>query len=117
MLLTLGVYLALTAGNGVRPFRPSLLEHAARNGLPVHYASIWYRTPDDGPPASETVCWWGDMTFHHHLWTLLSLPGFDARLHFGREPVFGCDRKQLAVDLPERVTAQLPTVTPVSRPR
>lgn len=106
-----------TAGNGVRPFRPSLLEHAARNGLPVHYACIWYRTPEDTPPASESVCWWGDMTFHRHLWTMLSLPGFEAHVHFGREPVVGRNRKQMAVELHQRVTDQLVSITPLSRPR
>ena len=37
-----------TAGHTVLPFRPALLEWAARTGHPVHYASIAYRTPASG---------------------------------------------------------------------
>jgi 1-acyl-sn-glycerol-3-phosphate acyltransferase len=89
------------------PFRPPLLESAARAGLPVWYATISYRTPDGWPPAREVVCWWADMSFGPHLLKLLGLPGFDARLVFGEQPVVESDRKLLAKRLRQEVERQL----------
>lgn len=101
-----------TAGQSVLPFRPALLEWAARTGQPVHYASVSYRTPDGCPPAHLAVCWWGEMTFGRHLAALARLPRIDASLHFGPAPIAGRDRKQLAGQLHEAVRAQfVPVVT------
>jgi 1-acyl-sn-glycerol-3-phosphate acyltransferase len=85
-----------SAGEGVLPFRPSLLASAARAGLPIHYASIGYRTRDGAPSAREAVCWWGEMPFGGHVMRLLGLSGFDARVVFGETPVAETDRKLLA---------------------
>jgi len=101
-----------TAGRSVLPFRPALLEWAARTGQPVHYASVSYRTPDRCPPAHLAVCWWGDMPFGRHLAALARLPRIDASLHFGPAPIAERDRKQLAGRLHEAVLAQfVPVVT------
>jgi 1-acyl-sn-glycerol-3-phosphate acyltransferase len=99
-------------GQRVLPFRPALLDWAARTGHPVHYASVGYRTPAGAPPAHLAVCWWGDMTFGPHLSALARLPGFEAWIHFGPAPLAGTDRKQLATDLHRAVTARfVPVVT------
>ncbi|HXG43236.1 MAG TPA: lysophospholipid acyltransferase family protein [Gemmatimonadales bacterium] len=101
-----------TAGRSVLPFRPALLEWAARTGQPVHYASVSYRTPDGCPPAHLAVCWWGEMTFGRHLVGLARLPRIDASLHFGPAPIAERDRKQLAGRLHDAVRAQfVPVVT------
>jgi hypothetical protein len=48
------------------------------------------------PAASESICWWRDMPFGSHIWGLLGLRGFDARLRFSPRPQRGSERKELA---------------------
>ena len=55
-----------TGGSHVLPFKPSLLEAAARAGWRVGWAALRYRTPEGEPPASEVVCWWREMTLLPH---------------------------------------------------
>lgn len=93
-----------SGGTEVLPFRPSLLEVAARQSTPVSCASLSYRTGSEADPARSRVCWWGDMPFAPHAWRLLTLPGFDATLTFGGEPILDADRKRLAERLHEEVT-------------
>lgn len=95
-----------TRGAGVRPFKSPLLEAAARRGLPVHYASLSYRTPPGEPRADNSVCWWGDMTFSKHFFGLLKLKSFHADLVFGEEAIVEDDRKALAVRLWTAVSAR-----------
>lgn len=94
-----------SAGDAVLPFKPSLLELAARHGRPVHYAALRYRTPPDAPPAREAVCWWGAMTFPNHFFNLLKLRAFTVSLAFGAEPLRAFDRKELARELWAGVSA------------
>lgn len=101
-----------SSGYSVLPFRPALLEGAARGGHPVHYASLSYRTPPDAPPAHLAVCWWGDMTFGAHLLGLSRLDWIEATVRHGKEPIAERDRKRLAARLHEAVSAQFtPVVT------
>lgn len=95
-----------TSGDRVSPFKSSLLELAARERIPVHYASVSYRTPPGEVPAQQSVCWWGDMTFPKHLFELFQLPEFAARLSFGARPIQADDRKELAQELWSAVNAQ-----------
>ena len=93
-----------TAGANVLPFKPSLLEPAARGNFPVAYASIQYRTPPDETPAHLSVCWWSTMTLLPHLWGVFCLPAIEATLTFGAETLQGTDRKELAKRLHEAVS-------------
>lgn len=99
-----------TAGRTVSPFKPSLLEFAARSHLPVHYASVNYAVPSDNTLAERSVCWWGDMTFVGHVFRLLQLPHFEANLVFGPQPVLGDDRHVLAAELWRAVASQYDAV-------
>jgi len=92
-----------TKGEGVLPFKPGILEPAARAGYPVHYASITYRTPPGETPAHLAVNWWGDAAFMPHLFGLFHLSGFEATLVFGAEPIEESDRKLLATRLHDAV--------------
>ncbi len=92
-----------TRGDDVLPFNSSFLEFAARNDLPVSYSSISYRAPEGGPPASNYVCWWEDISFMSHLFRLFTLPEFTAVITFGSEPIINTDRKQLASELRQKV--------------
>lgn len=85
-----------TRGDTVLPFKPSLLEQAARAGLGVSYAALSYRTGAGEPPAHLSVCWWGEMTFVKHVIGLLRLREIHATVLFGAEPIEAGDRKLLA---------------------
>jgi 1-acyl-sn-glycerol-3-phosphate acyltransferase len=95
-----------TRGAAVLPFKSPLLEAAVRRGLPVHYASLSYRTTPGEVPAATSVCWWGDMTFPKHLFGLLKLKGFRADLAFGADAIVESDRKALAGRLWAAVSAR-----------
>jgi len=95
-----------SGGEQVLPFRASLLDPAARGGLPVAYAALRYLSPQGFPPASEAICWWRDMPFGSHVLGLLRLPRIRAEIRFGAEPLVGRDRKELAQRLWEATTAQ-----------
>ncbi|HXV76405.1 MAG TPA: lysophospholipid acyltransferase family protein [Candidatus Polarisedimenticolaceae bacterium] len=97
-------------GDDVLRFRPSLLESAARTGRPVHYACLAYRTPAGSPAARDAVCWWGKMPFVSHVFGLLSLPGFEARIEFGDQPIVERERKALTQRLQREVERQFRTV-------
>ncbi|HEX6885761.1 MAG TPA: lysophospholipid acyltransferase family protein [Planctomycetota bacterium] len=96
-----------TSGADVLAFRPALLEPAVALGLPVHFAALQYATAPGERPASEVVCWWGDMTFGSHLLGLLALPGVEASIVFGAEPLRATDRKELALRLRRAVVESL----------
>ncbi|MEN3333599.1 MAG: hypothetical protein V7641_2964 [Blastocatellia bacterium] len=88
-----------TKGATVLPFKPGMLELAARAKLAVSYAALSYSVPDRETPAHLSICWWGGMTFRRHLFGLLRLSEINATLTFGREAIQGGDRKALASQL------------------
>lgn len=92
-----------TKGEEILPFNSSFMEFAAKAGIPVSYVSISYRTPDGGPTASETICWWDDTAFIPHMFKSFMVPKFTAILNFGDVPVVNADRKALAAELHEKV--------------
>lgn len=93
-----------TKGEEVLPFNSSFLEFAAKNNLPVSYASISYKISDDeDAKASDFVCWWEDISFGEHMLRLFRLKGFTAVITFGDEPIIKSNRKELAHELRERV--------------
>ncbi len=94
-----------TSGKGdeILPFKPSLLEFACTRDLPVHWATLHYETPPGEPPASRSVCWWGDEGFFPHFKRLIVLPSFEGTLRFGAVPVAHGNRKELAEALRSRM--------------
>jgi 1-acyl-sn-glycerol-3-phosphate acyltransferase len=91
-------------GEEVLKFNSSFLEFAAQTDLPVHYASITYRTPNNTPPAN-TICWWlPEDTFAGHMWKLFQIQGFTAVINFGDAPIHSKDRKELSRILHEKVS-------------
>lgn len=88
-----------TSGRGdvVMPLRSSLFEVARSAKTPVRAAALDYVVlEEDGPRAEDVVCWWGDMDFMPHLWTLAGLSSVRATLRFAEAEVAGIDRKQMA---------------------
>jgi 1-acyl-sn-glycerol-3-phosphate acyltransferase len=83
-------------GSEVMRFKSSLFDVPMKLGYPVHAAAISYETPPEWPAAKSSVCWWGDMTFPDHLYRLLQLPGFHARVVFGEGVPHREDRRAFA---------------------
>lgn len=100
-----------SAGDTILPFKPSLLAPAAMRRLPVHYATISYRTTPGEPAASQDVCWVGDEAFGSHFQRLIRLSGFEARVEFGGEPISDPDRKELARRLREAMLERFVPMT------
>ena len=95
-----------TQGKTVLPFKSSLLEIAARRSTPVHYVTLSYSSP-----ANESVAWWRDMTFFPHLFQLLQLKRFEAKVVFGLKPIISSNRHVLAEKLRAAVSSQLNSST------
>lgn len=88
-----------SCGASILPFKSSLLDPPARQGVPVHYCVLHYETYPGDPPAGDTVCWHTDIGFLEHVTRLLQLRGFVATVSYGPEPVLQSDRKLLAAQL------------------
>ena len=86
-------------GTSVLPLRPALLDAAARGEWPVHVASLSYHTAPADPPASEALCWWGDMAFLPHLAGVCRLPRARAHVTFTPQAIMASDRRALAKGL------------------
>ena len=102
-----------TAGDTILPLKPALLADAAAQEAPVHWLTLTYRTPPDGPAARDQVCWWGDAGFLPHILGLFALRRVDCRIRFGDAPLCSTDRKALAADLRR---AMLKRFEPVGSP-
>ena len=88
-----------TAGETILPLKPALLADAAADRTPVHWLTVSYRTPPEGPAARDQVCWWGDAGFLSHVLGLFALRRVHCTLRFGDAPLRSADRKALAIDL------------------
>jgi 1-acyl-sn-glycerol-3-phosphate acyltransferase len=91
-------------GVEILPFQPSLLEPAARAGVPCWAASISYETPGEPLPPSRTICWHDSESLLTHFPRLVGLKRVVARVRFAEAPVLSMDRKVLASTLWERAT-------------
>ena len=102
-----------SVGDSVLPFRPALLEPAARSNLPVSYASLSYRTPEREPPAHLSVCWWGGAPFVPHALEFFKLRRVDATVVFGDQRFQNRNRKVLANELRSAILGSFqPVVEP-----
>lgn len=88
-----------SAGDLILPFRPSLLEHPANEGIPVHYSVIRYQTSKKDIPARTSVSWWEEISLFRHLIRLASNRKVTAQLTFGKSAIKNDDRKVLAKEL------------------
>lgn len=95
-------------GHAVQRFRPSLLEPAAAERVPVACATIGYATEADDPPASRVVAWVRDPFLPHAL-MLASRRRIRARLVLHPELERHDDRKELAQRLHARVASAFRT--------
>jgi len=89
---------AASDGTNVLPFKPALLDAAARTATPVYYATLQYARPE--------IAWYGEMPLMPHAWALLQMPHIDATLRFGGS-IVERDRKKLAERLRNAVREPL----------
>jgi len=101
-----------TRGEKVRQFRPALFQVPAARKMPVHCATITYRTPPGYPAAGDDVVWWRHESFNAHFQRLLRLPYFEVELCFAPEAINAPDRKQLAAQAHAAVSG---VFTPVAQ--
>jgi 1-acyl-sn-glycerol-3-phosphate acyltransferase len=94
-------------GSALLPLKPALLEWAAQEQYPVHYAVISYRTGPEAPPAEQAVCWWGAMPFGSHLMGVLRIRRFEAIVDFAPQPMVAATRGELAARLQSALAARL----------
>lgn len=99
-----------TKGEKVLPFKSSLLLYPVVSKMPVHYASITYKTEDDDAPAYLNICWWGDMPFLSHVYNLFKVRSFEAKITFGELPETEGNRKKLAKKLHSKIQKQFEPV-------
>lgn len=92
-------------GDEIMPFKPSLLQHPAVEGLHVHYAAIRYQTSENDVPARESVAWWEDTSMLQHLIGLASNRSVTAEVTFGEKSIKNDDRKTLADELYKEVSS------------
>ena len=85
-----------TNGAGILPFKSALFEPAVKTNTAVAFASLHYQTLAHEMNAASSVCWWGDMDFLPHLFTLFGMTEIGAKLHFGGVSLSSTNRKQLA---------------------
>lgn len=85
-----------TQGDGVLPFRASLLAPAASGRHPVHCIAVHYETRAGDPRPQEVVSWWDETPFLAHALRLLRLPWFCGRIAVAPRVLADPDRKVLA---------------------
>jgi 1-acyl-sn-glycerol-3-phosphate acyltransferase len=90
-----------TDGLQVLRFHSRLIDPATTMGAPITAAAIRYVI--DGGIAERELCWYGDAGFMAHLWKVLSVKGFAARLHFGRPKIYS-DRRVAADETHAEIT-------------
>lgn len=83
-------------GVEILPFQPSLLEPAARAGVPCWATSISYEAEGSALPPSRTICWHDGESLAIHFPRLLGLKRVVARVRFAEPAVLSADRKALA---------------------
>jgi len=97
-----------TDGAQVLRFHSRLIDPATSTGAPITAAAVRY-VLEDGM-AERELCWYGDEAFVTHLWKVLDVAGFSARVRFGLPRVYA-DRRVAADQTHAEITAmrtQLP---------
>lgn len=95
-----------TDGSQVLPFHSRLMHPATAAGAPITAAAVSYSIEDgpDGKAPERELCWYGDEHFLPHLWKVLGVRRFSARLQFGQPQVYA-DRRRAADSTRSEITA------------
>jgi 1-acyl-sn-glycerol-3-phosphate acyltransferase len=90
-----------TDGAQVLRFHSRLIDPATTMGALITGAAIRYVI--DGGVEERELCWYGDEGFATHLWKVLGVKGFTARLHFGQPKIYS-DRRVAADETHAEIT-------------
>lgn len=93
-------------GSTILPLRSPLLESPAKDGVPIHYATIYYETDKNDVPAGDSVCWHADIPLHLHMYRMAHNRRIFCTVRFGKESVMDQNRKELASRLQEGMEKQ-----------
>lgn len=92
-----------TNGAGVLPFLPSLLEPAAKAGVPCHGATLRYDSDDPGIVPSDDICWHDSSPLFSHIFRIAASRDIRTTVQFTPDAVRSNDRKELATTLHDAV--------------
>ena len=93
-----------SGGDGVLPFKPSLLQPAIDSRAPLTPIGIRWHSDNEEIVPREDVAYWKDHVLMPHLFRLLGLRDITATIHVGDSIQPEGDRKALANNLHKRVT-------------
>jgi 1-acyl-sn-glycerol-3-phosphate acyltransferase len=88
-----------TNGEGILPFRTSLLEPATQGNHEIHVGWLHYELEKGDGTAANDICYWGNHTFLPHALNLLGKKSIHATLRFAKFQRTTDDRKELAKQL------------------
>jgi 1-acyl-sn-glycerol-3-phosphate acyltransferase len=91
-----------TDGSQVLRFHSRLIDPATAAGVPITAAAIQYIV--GGGVEERELCWLGASGFTGHLWKVLGVKSFAARLHFGQPRVYS-DRRVAADQTHDEIVA------------
>lgn len=91
-----------TDGAQVLRFHSRLIDPATAVGAPITAVAIRYAI--EGGVQERELCWYGDDEFLTHLWKVLGVAGFSARLRFGKPRIY-TDRRVAADSTHAEITA------------
>ncbi len=91
-----------TDGAQVLRFHSRLIDPAIKAGASITAAAIRYVI--EGGVKERELCWFGAEEFTRHLWKVLGVTGFAAKLHFGQPRIYS-DRRVAADQTHAEITA------------
>jgi 1-acyl-sn-glycerol-3-phosphate acyltransferase len=89
-----------TDGSHVNRFHSRFIDPAISLGVPITTAAIRYVI--EGGVEEIELCWYDDETFANHIWKVLGVGGFSARVRFGQPKVYP-DRRTAADQTHEEI--------------
>ncbi len=85
-----------SSGKEILPFKSSLFQFPATQGIEVTSAAITYNCEDPSVKTSSEICWWEDISFPTHFWNLLKIKQFSATITYSDQKLVHSNRKNLA---------------------
>jgi 1-acyl-sn-glycerol-3-phosphate acyltransferase len=93
-------------GSQILRLRSPLLQTAIDAELPVHVATLYYETAESDVPASESICWYTDISLGKHALGLAKTTRIECIVKINPETVSDTDRKILVTKLQKKMRDQ-----------
>ncbi len=85
-------------GETVLPFKSSLFQYPATEGVEISTAALSYSCKNSAVDVSTQICWSTDISFISHFWGILKLDKFDATITYNETKLNLTNRKQLSTE-------------------